>query len=107
MKNNAQIKREFDEIDKVYAQFDGRVPLTFKSLVVILPVEEIESVGGKIWLSREEGIFAPETKAVQETDVESWQGHEREVNREFYFRQFSRLIGYRSLERALVIILPA
>ena len=107
MKNNAQIKREFDEIDKVYAQFDGRVPLTFKSLVIILPVEEIESVGGKIWLSREEGIFASETKAVQETDVESWQGHEREVNREFYFRQFSRLIGYRSLERALVIILPA
>ena len=107
MKNNAQIKREFDEIDQVYAQFDGRVPLTFKSLVVILPVEEIESVGGKIWLSREEGIFAPETKAVQETDVESWQGHEREVNREFYFRQFSRLIGYRSLEQALVIILPA
>ena len=107
MKNNAQIKRKFDEIDKVYAQFDGRVPLPFKSLVVILPVEEIESVGGKIWLSREEGIFASETKAVQETDVESWQGHEREVNREFYFRQFSRLIGYRSLERALVIILPA
>ena len=34
MKNKAQIKREFDEIDKVYAQFDGRVPLTFKSLVV-------------------------------------------------------------------------
>ena len=84
-----------------------RVPLTFKSLVIILPVEEIESVGVKIWLSREEGIFAPETKAVQETDVESWQGHEREVNREFYFRQFSRLIGYRSLEQALVIILPA
>ena len=107
MKNNAQIKRKFDEIDKVYAQFDGRVSLTFKILVVILPVEEIESVGGKIWLSREEGIFASETKAVQETDVESWQGHEREVNREFYFRQFSRLIGYRSLERALVIILPA
>ena len=107
MKNNAQIKREFDEIDKVYAQFDGRVSLNFKILVVILPVEEIESVGGKIWLSREEGIFASETKAVQETDVESWQGHEREVNREFYFRQFSRLIGHRSLERALVIILPA
>ena len=107
MKNNPQIKREFDEIDKLYAQFDGRVPLTFKSLVVILPVEEIESVGGKIWLSREEGIFASETKTVEERDVESWQSHERKVNREFYFRQFSRLIGYRSLERALVIILPA
>ena len=73
------------------------VPLTFKTLVVILPGEELEKVGPKIWLSGEEGIS--ETKTVEETDVESWQSHEREVNREFYFRQFSRLIGDRSLEQ--------
>ena len=41
-----------------------QVPLTFKSLVVILPVEEVESVLVQIRLSREEGIFAPETKTL-------------------------------------------
>ena len=55
------------------------VPLTFKTLAVILPGEEMEKVGPQIWLSGEEGIFASETKTVEERDVESWQSHERKV----------------------------
>ena len=82
------------------------VPLTFKSLVVILPVEEMESVLVQIRLSGEEGIFASETDTVEEAHVESRQCNEREVNREFNIRQFSRLIGYSSLEQALVIFIP-
>ena len=56
-------------------------------------------------MSREEGIFASETKTVEETHVESGQSNKREVDREFNIRQFSRLIGYSSLEQALVIFI--
>ena len=75
------------------------VPLTFKSLVVILPGEEVERVGEKIRLAREEGIFSSKTETVEETDVKSRQRHEREVNREFNVGQFSCLIGYSCLNQ--------
>ena len=77
-------------------------PLTFQSLVVIvsLPGEERESVGGQIFLSREEGIFSTETVTVEETQVKSRQGNKREVNWKFDFRQFSRLIGHSSLDKS-------
>ena len=69
-----------------------------KSLVVILPGEEVESVVEKVGLSGEEGIFSSKTKTVEETHVKSRQRHEREVNGKFYFRQFPRLIAHRSLD---------
>ena len=75
-----------------------------KSLVVILPCEEVESVVEKVRLSGEERIFSSKTKTVEETHIKSRQRHEREVNWEFNFRQFSRLIGYSCLDQSLVNI---
>ena len=76
------------------------VPLTFQSLVVVVPGEELERVGEKIRLAREEGIFSSKTETVEETEVKSRQRHEREVNREFNVRQFSRLVGYSCLNQS-------
>ena len=75
-------------------------PLTFHSLIAALPGEEVESVGVRIRLAREEEIFSWKAETVEETHVKSRQRHEREKNWELNIRQFSRLIGYSCLDQS-------